>query len=280
MKVCDILQEMPLKAISLHRSDNPGGLEPKELKLVQKYIKTGEYTRQLQGVPFDLYVYILDDAAAAEFGEGYPEGVLSTTIWRDGTETNLKQSNWDDDEGLDMSTTLFKSLFKMIRTIAKDEPRSVHFIMGDNHSDSNKISPTPWMIAHRLGHTFFPRGIPALNKSHELFSKLGMPSNSNTSLESILIAGATMKSVRSDNLVMDELPFELMAQYFIKGKIKIDHDKAFQEALDSFNSTPEDELRMRPIFESTIEEIVDEIEQSIANRLEELVSHGAVVLYI
>lgn len=67
MKISDLL-EAPLVDIKYYRHDKKGSLNDRDRKILAKYMKDRVYHEKLKKLPFDLYVYVIDDSELYDFG--------------------------------------------------------------------------------------------------------------------------------------------------------------------------------------------------------------------
>jgi hypothetical protein len=150
------LFETPLMHISVHDemkmryTDDgddvgEGSFSKADRALIDKYIKNDTYKEKLKKLPFNLYVYLVDNVAIKKFGEEYPEGevkashIKANKYWRTATKK--------------LNLAHFKLSLAAIEANKQKDPAGVHFIMGDNFSDDDtQIAPTPWIITHRFIH--------------------------------------------------------------------------------------------------------------------------------
>jgi hypothetical protein len=228
MRLSEIkLSEAPLADISYHPTANPGGFSAHEVALIKKYKANGTYNDKLKGVPFNLYVYIVDDQDIADLGMYYPEGTVSPRIWKtrqsNAYSTKMLKSS---EAAIDLGNETFQAVFATIRDRMEKDPKSVHFIVGDNYSDTDRISPTPWMIAHRLVHA-------APTKLFDIPDSLYKLTTNRSKMYRALYASLPMASARLGKLNdPGEMLTEIATQILIKGDIKIDEDKMADMLMD------------------------------------------------
>jgi hypothetical protein len=233
------LLEAPLHDVSYHSSDDPGAFSDVELKLIHKFMKDGTYKKKLAKLPFDLYVYIVDDKETGKIGILYPEGKIKKEIWKDQIESEYQP--WS--KSIKMDIPVFQAAFEVIRQRIKKNPQSVHFVMGDNFSKDNQISPTPWMIAHRLCHTFQPQqDFFDIIKNTDFIKFIAKLHKSNPTLkiDRVLEKSLPMKSVKSDKFddTRDELRTEIATQFIVTGDVTVD-EKFIRDQLGSDLSNSE-----------------------------------------
>jgi hypothetical protein len=202
MKLYDLL-EAPLKDISVHDAEQTGSFSQKDKDLIKKLITKKVYHEKLSKVPMDLYVYVLDAIGVKEIAKEFPEG----EIWfknGDFYSPKLRAKNGGD-TNLFLRDVHFEYIFHDIRDNIKKNSKSVHFIMGDNYSPENQISPTPWMLIHRFCHTIPDPVVPRQIRSLDLWDS-----------KNIFTFKSTEKlSDRS------EFETELMTQFILTGDIPI-----------------------------------------------------------
>jgi hypothetical protein len=233
------LLEAPLEDISYHyvgrESESERGarnsFEPREIRLLQKYIKDGTYTNKLKGIPFDLYVYVIDDGLLSDVGFHYPEGELPKSVVQ-GDDKVYTKGEWTR---LDFSDKAIQSVFATIRGRLAKNPKSVHFIMGDNYAGES-MNLTPWIVAHRFAHTLNFEGVDIA----AVIDKRGPWKDED--LFKALAASLPMRSSRDQKIVdPTELTVEASTQVLVKGDIRVDDGK-FAKLLKDANPNASDDL--------------------------------------
>lgn len=227
MRLSEIkLSEAPLADISYHPSDNPGGFSAHEVALIKKYKANGTYNERLKGVPFNLYVYLVDDADIADLGRYYPEGTINPSIWKTGKKSAYSTKLLKTDKvQIDLSGETFQAVFATIRDRMEKDPKSVHFVLGDNYSDDDRMSPTPWIIAHRLVHASPTKLFDIPNKLLDMTFRRKM--------YHALYASLPMASARLGKIGdPGEMLTEIATQLLVKGSITIDEDKMADMLMD------------------------------------------------
>ena len=283
MKLAEFLYEAPLADISFHSTDQPGSFTAAEKKIIDRYITTGEYSRKLKAVPFDLYVYFIDNEVLGEIGKSYPEKEIPKSIWKY-QDAPVKDFIDDNIDATDFPKAVFKTVFKLIREIDEKDPGGVHFIMGDNFSATNQIAPTPWMIAHRLSHALIN---PSILDDLKM-PTLGMLGNTTPIyITGFLINALTMKSAVTGNLDEDEANAEMFTQYLLTGDIPLNLKKMhqdFREFIDKQEKaklfSEEEKQRFHRELEKRVTGYVKSQIDSYEELLAKMARNGTQVYYI
>lgn len=109
------------------------------------------YKEKLKLLPFNLYVYIVDSKSLEALGRTFPERELSNFQLQNPHKKDVEPSF---NGKLDLELPEMKLAIDSVKRNLLTDASSVHFIMGDNYSADWQISPTPWIIVHRLIHAF------------------------------------------------------------------------------------------------------------------------------
>ena len=136
--------EAPLADVEVHGNplDQDGSYSHSDRAYMHRAIIKGIYKKSLEGLPFNLYFYILNASPLAEYGKQYPETMITPKFIR-----HLKNIFPQLDEPLDR-------IVEAIEINRSKDKSAIHFVMGDNFSAENQIVPTPWIVIHRLLHTW------------------------------------------------------------------------------------------------------------------------------
>lgn len=188
-----IIAESPLADIEIHGiplDNNYGGsFSDLDRRYIKQSILKKVYYKKLGKLPFNLFIYILNASGLDHLGKDYPEGVFVPRLVKNKIDIPI-----DD-------------LLNSIKVNKGKDPKAVHFIMGDNYSETNQILPTSWILVHRLMHAVDP-----------VDNAYGKPPKLNTGdFQDFL----TMKSAAASDIHESELNAEIATQYFITGDIPL-----------------------------------------------------------
>ena len=207
MKIRELILEAPLKDIHYHRTDDEGSFSEKDRKLLAHFSVIKRYHEELKKVPFDLYVYIIDSKGLEEIGREYPEQEITDRI------ANKMFRQILGHVLSDVTNAGFDTVFSEIKKNAEKNPKSVHFIMGDNYSDDRQIGPTSWILIHRLMHCWY--GMDEGSFMERL----------STIMKNLHIKNAgdifTFKSVHGKLVDPTDLIAEIYTQYYLTGDVKV-----------------------------------------------------------
>lgn len=220
MKLID-LYEAPLKDISYHDarikvddSEPEGSFEKHEREFIKKLIAKKTYHEKLGKLAFDLYAYVVDSDTLGNLMTDLPDTQLSKTQLKAGVIKTLYAKNSKTSILKDPKS--IKTVVNLIGSRLKEEPKSVHFIIGDNYSPQHQVNLTPWIIVHRLLHA-------AGRLSQPDVTELGLRGD----FAKALAAGFSFKSAKGDKpSIIDtmELGVEVATEYLVTGKIRFDPD--------------------------------------------------------
>lgn len=135
----------------------------------QKYISTPKYdaivVKKLQRVPFDMFIYILDNEVTRE-----EIGLASNN--------DKTFSLFYDPYNLKDNKTISGLLGPKRSELLRSNRQGVHMLITHNDPDADRWMPlTPWMIMHRLSHAVLDNGqmgmqhIPGVKEVRKTFSK-------------------------------------------------------------------------------------------------------------
>jgi hypothetical protein len=275
MKLSEIkLFEAPLADVSYHKAATTGSFSASDLKLIKKYMESGHYKDKLKGLPFDLYLYIVDNGdEGAAAADSYPEGEVIPSIWKDQTRKLYHKTDRErieggyepDPDGLDFSVQPFPAIFAAVRERIQKNPNSVHFLLGDNYSDEHQMGVTPWIVAHRLCHCYSVGG--GVSVPPELIAaykkKKGIPAGEAfTAGWKALQASLTFKSAKSNKLIESETSVEMNAQFLVTGDIPLDlpaYSAKLKELSDvsGFTLTDDEIVQQTEIWNNEVSEFKD-----------------------
>jgi hypothetical protein len=226
MKLKDLF-EMPMKDISFHGGDEPESFSKMDLEVMKAYAVKKRYHEKLTKVPFDLYVYILNDDAVAHFGEMFPEGEIKIYQRHIGYAADGNLDGSDRDELVNVLNSKH-TVFSEIRANKVKSPKAVHFVMGDNYSDSDQMTITPWILIHRLVHALPTiRFVKIMDDLMEKFISLNPDENGDIFLKRDIAEAIgyalgirSMKQEKTGYIDSLEIPVEIMTKCLISGKLK------------------------------------------------------------
>lgn len=156
MKLSSLL-EAPLVDVSYHKGETSdrdyqgSGFSKADLQVILKNIREETYLRKLKKIPFDLYVYFIDDERLNALGSIFPERPIAHGELRKHLD-NAREHSKSGSIATKIHGTIALFIGEKILARLDKEPTSVHFVMGDNYSDTHPIAPTPWIVVHRFLH--------------------------------------------------------------------------------------------------------------------------------
>lgn len=241
------LTEAPLQDIEYHASENPGAFSDRDLTVLKKYMADNTYKTKLAKVPFNFYVYVIDDAARGAFGKDYPEGEIKQEI------INRESTKYED--AIEMDLPVHDVIFAAIKERQEQDRSSIHFVLGDNYSESNQIAPTPWILVHRWCHAAAQTTSPISRElqNRQYLRDIAMAFRDHRSqsiyraldyIEELFMKCLTMKSALTDKIIEQERDVEISTQYLITGDIKLSKQQLFafnQKATETWQ-LPDDVL--------------------------------------
>jgi hypothetical protein len=230
----EMLAEAPLADISVHGTplDQQGSFDQMNRRLIDKAIFHGIYHEKLRKLPFDLYVYVLNQEGLHEFSERMYNTHANTgggfvggkVVW----------SNPPEVRGDYNASFKIPELGLVRDAVSKNSNgTNVNLILGNNFAAGGRDVPmTPWMMVHRLLHCIeyiqfenfraFPEQASTKNEI------VGYKSKRKISWWDI----AMMKSVRNDDPDFDndaELVMEMAVEYFYTGNIRVNRQKVTEK---------------------------------------------------
>jgi hypothetical protein len=224
------LFEMPMAKLSLYGDKkNPGSFTAGELSMIKLFTVKKRFHEKLTKIPFDLYVYIVNNEALARIGQKYPEGSLS--LGKKGLSYNGSLEDTKDHNELEKILNAKGTLFAEIKKNKEANKKAVHFVMGDNETSGDTIPPTPWILIHRLMHAAARPGMGFAFDVEDVFKTYYTTADQR---KRRMIFGDVLgiRSLRiGKKIPLEELAAELFTKYLISGALEL-HDTTGDEELD------------------------------------------------
>ncbi len=198
------LKEMPIQNIEARIGTfNGNGFDQKDQALISSPIMKKRYIQAFRKTPFNFEIFFDDDAALP----GPNRHMNDAGHW-------IAKINDGKGGGVHLS---YKDI--------KGKPGVIRVVLVGNLSDNNKLPLTPWMLAHKIGHsfedsTFWKRPVLS-NLFNKFFKLLSFDDTDNFNLFSNLV---TTKYGRTGFDSVEEVPAEIIAQYLINGKVTLSTD--------------------------------------------------------
>lgn len=246
MKISHLL-EAPLGGVEYHRAPkrgpegerNEGSYSEQDRKIIKKFMKDKTYKVKLQKFPSKLYVYFIDDEALKHYGKDFPEGEVQLHDLEN-FKYHQRDTTGARGEEIDLE---YPAIVDKIKERLSKEQFSTHLIMGDNHSDTHQMAPTPWIIAHRLLHALYKVSTSfqdAMRMGDELYQDIY---NFVGKDKALALSCFTFASARNHKVALGELPLEMATQVAITGKLTLDlknipteHHEAVNKAVDRLDN--------------------------------------------
>lgn len=218
MRLIDLF-EAPISNIETHHMDQPGTFGDSDRKLLQNPQHIAKIVHRFANTDLDFNLFFVNQP-----GKDY----LKKYDFDDGTQTVVNSDAWEADyEHAGISTP--EQIEQHFGFRVSIDPHAINVVFLSNANAALPIPITPWMVAHRFGHSITDnkdRLPPAIRKLIDQLPTAGenqiffIPELRQYGVGATLSYAdvATMRSTRQKQLLGD-IREELIAQYLITGQI-------------------------------------------------------------
>lgn len=146
-----------------------------------------------------------------------------TFLHHDNFDASSTQDNNQIFKHIPKKDSMISSHYKGLENIENNNPNSILFVLTGNLSSDNRISLSPWIIAHKIGHSIEDK----IYSAHTSFSYLYDLMSEKYTKDLFNMNSWRIKNKPNQFLDYGEFKVELIAMYLIHGKVSANVENTF-----------------------------------------------------
>lgn len=213
------ITETPIENLEVHNMDREGSFPSSDRKLLSNPQHIQNIRKKFERMPHSFHMYFINREDVKyindyEWHEPDPNDDDKNILVKHSSFSQQWGEDYDRLNGISNSETIKDVLGMTIPT----DPDAITVVFTSNANDTNRISMSPWMIGHRLGHAILDSEEKLPEFMQNLIYEL------RRFVEKVPRDAFQFRSARTGQLQPGEIFPELIAQYCI-GNLKLNLQK-------------------------------------------------------